>query len=64
MLDLSSFLFYTCSKGFLLKVSVCSLANVHLLVCVCVCVCIQADVSFLASNSGIGFCLAFLFKVD
>lgn len=60
MLDLSSFLFYTCSKGFLLKVSVCSLANVHLLVRVC----IQADVSFLASNSGIGFRSAFLFKVD
>ena len=41
MLDLCSFPFYMYSKGFLLKVSLCSLASIHLLaVCVCVCVCV------------------------
>ena len=62
MFDLCSFPFYMYSKGFLLKVSLCSLASIHLLavcVCVCVCVCVslrskngQADVvRFLASNN-------------
>ena len=58
MLDLCSFPFYMYSKGFLLIVSLCSLASIHLLaVCVCVCVSLrskngQADVfRFLASNN-------------